>query len=233
VPTPAFVDAFAQLKTCIGPYVLSAQKILEAGGGSLSRIDIPERAEVTVIDLSPEQLERHQTAHHKILGDLHVVEFGSAVFDVAVIWDVVEHLENPGLVLDKLRGAVRPGGIIIIAAPNPTSLQGMITKHTPHWFHVFILRHVFKSQTAGLPGFPPFKTVHHADISPKRLEAWARRHDLEILIYVAYESTRWPTLRKRSPVLGFLWDLSIAVGDIFSSSALEASDYYFVVRAKS
>jgi 2-polyprenyl-3-methyl-5-hydroxy-6-metoxy-1,4-benzoquinol methylase len=230
VPTPLFVDAFSQLKTCIDPYVRSAQTILEAGGGSLSRIAIPANAEVTVIDLSPEQLARHATARHKILGDLHRVDMGTSVFDVAVIWDVIEHLENPAIVLDKLRAAVRRGGIIVIAAPNPASLQGMITKWTPHWFHVFVLKHVFRSKTAGLPGFPPFKTVHHADISPRRLEAWARRHGLEVLIWTEYESTRRAALRMSSPAIGFLWDLVLLVGNRFSSSALEASDYFLVVR---
>ena len=228
-PTSA-IDAFAQLKACIDPYLLSSRTVLEAGGGSLSHIDIPAGAKVTVIDISPEQLENHKTAHTKILGDLHAVEMGTSAFDAAVIWNVIEHLENPVLVLDKLRSAIRPGGIIIIAAPHPASLQAMVAKWTPHWFHVFILKRVFKSKTAGQPGFPPFPTVHHSDIAPQKLEAWARENGLDVLTYIEYDSTRRAALRERSPHIASLWDTAIAIGNVVSRSALDASDYFFVVR---
>jgi len=230
VPPTSATDAFAQLKTCIGPYLLSAQTILEAGGGSLSHIDIPANAQVTVIDISPEQLENHQTAHTKILGDLHSRHGRTSAFDVAVIWNVVEHLENPALVLDKLRSATRPGGVIVIAAPHPASLQAIVTKWTPYWFHVFVLKRVFKSKTAGLPGFPPFSTVHHSDIAPQKLEAWAHQNGLEVLLYTEYESTRRAALRDRSPLIASLWAIAIAAGNTISRSALDASDYIFVVK---
>ena len=230
VPPTSSADAFAQLKTCIGPYLLSARQILEAGGGSLSHIDIPASAQVTVIDISPEQLENHKTAHTKILGDLHAVDMGTSVFDVAVIWNVVEHLENPALVLDKLRAALRPGGIIVIAAPHPESLQAIVTKWTPYWFHVFVLKHVFQSRTAGLPGFPPFRTVHHTDIAPQKLEVWAHQNGLELLLYIAYESSRRAVLHKMSPSIGLLWDVAIRIGNAVTRSSLDASDYIFVLK---
>jgi SAM-dependent methyltransferase len=230
VPTISFTDAFSQLHHCIDPYISSAQMILEAGGGSWSHINTPASAQITVVDISPEQLEMHQTAHHKILGDLHVVDFGTSSCDVAIIWNVIEHLENPALVLDKLRDALRPNGVIIIAAPHPASLQAMVTKWTPHWVHVFILRHAFKNMAAGLPGFPPFETVHHSDIDPQKLTAWAHESGLEILFYTAYESTRRAALQKKSPVIAFFWGMTISLGNKFRSSALEASDYFLVVR---
>jgi 2-polyprenyl-3-methyl-5-hydroxy-6-metoxy-1,4-benzoquinol methylase len=230
VAPPSFAEAFSQLQAAIGPSIGSAQTILEAGGGSLSHIDIPASAEITVIDISPEQLENHKTAHYKILGDLHAVDFGTSAFDAAVMWNVIEHLENPVLVLDKLRTALRPGGIIVVAAPHPASLQAIVTRWTPHWFHVFVLKHVFRSKTAGLPGFPPFRTVHHADIAPHSLKAWAHQYGLEILIYTEYESTRRAALRKNSPVIALLWDIAISVGNTISRSPLDASDYFFVVK---
>jgi len=230
--TPSPSQAFAQLQSTLDPYLQSAKTILEAGGGSASHIDLPAAAEITVIDISPEQLANHQTARHKILGDLHTVDFGTATFDAAIIWNVIEHLENPTLVLDKLSAAIRPGGILIIAAPHPASLQAKIAKWTPHSFHVFVLRHVFKSKTAGLPGFAPFPTVYHADIDPKHLQAWAKQHHLETLLYLEYESTRRATLQQRSPAVGFLWNLAIKIGNTLTRGRLEASDYFFVVKSR-
>ena len=69
-----------------------------------------------------------------------------------------------------------------------------------YWFHVFVLKHVFKSRTAGLPGFPPFRTVHHSDIAPQKLEAWAQQNGLELLLYTAYESSRRGGVGGKIPV---------------------------------
>lgn len=207
-------------------------KILEAGGGSLSHIEFKAGKHITVVDISPQQLERNTVAEHKVLGDLHHVALGSAEYDVAVCYDVIEHLEDPKTVICKLFEAVRPGGIVILAAPNPSSLSGMITKYTPHWFHVWVLRHLFKSQTAGLPGYPPFRTIHHRDIRPERLQAIAEDCGMEVLFFHTYESPRRADLRKSSPLFGLLFDVVIAVGDVLTGMRLEASDMYIVLRRR-
>lgn len=207
-------------------------KVLEAGGGSLSHIEFHANKHITVVDISPEQLERNTVAERKVLGDLHEVELGSGEYDAAVCYDVIEHLENPRVVINKLCEAVRPGGLVVLAAPNPSSLSGMITKYTPHWFHVWVLRHLFKSQTAGLPGYPPFRTIHHRDIRPERLQEIARERGMEVLFFRTYESPRRADLRKSSPLFGLLFDCTIAVGNSLTGMRLEASDMYMVLRRR-
>jgi len=207
-------------------------KVLEAGGGSLSHIEFRADKHITVVDISYEQLERNTIAEQKILGDLHEVELGSGEYDAAVCYDVIEHLENPKVVICKLFEAVRPGGIVILAAPNPSSLSGMITKYTPHWFHVWVLRHLFKSKTAGLPGYAPFRTIHHRDIRPERLQSIAKECGMDVLFFHTYESPRRADLRKSSPLFGLLFDCAIAIGDSLTGMKLEASDMYMVLRRR-
>lgn len=207
-------------------------KVLEAGGGSLSHIEFRADKHITVVDISPEQLERNTVAERKVLGDLHEVDLGAGEYDVAVCYDVIEHLENPGVVIRKLSAAVRPGGIVVLAAPNPSSLSGMITKYTPHWFHVWVLRHLFKSKTAGLPGYPPFRTIHHRDIRPERLQDIAVECGMDILFFHTYESQRRDDLRKSSPLFGLLFDCAIMVGNSLTGMKLEASDMYMVLKRR-
>jgi hypothetical protein len=47
-------------------------EVLEAGGGSKSKIafDRSQEVSITTIDISPEQIEKNTYASHKILGDL-------------------------------------------------------------------------------------------------------------------------------------------------------------------
>lgn len=39
-------------------------------------------------------------------------------FDLITVWHVLEHTEDPGAVLLQLRGALRPGGWIVVEVPN-------------------------------------------------------------------------------------------------------------------
>jgi SAM-dependent methyltransferase len=47
--------------------------------------------------------------------DLKVVENS---FDVITLWHALEHLPHPGLVLNKVKETLKPGGIVVIAVPN-------------------------------------------------------------------------------------------------------------------
>lgn len=59
-------------------------------------------------------------------------------FDVIVAGELIEHLENPGLFLDKIKRFLNPDGSLIITTPNMFSLRYII-RHTifgiesPHW----------------------------------------------------------------------------------------------------
>jgi len=44
-------------------------------------------------------------------------------FDVIALWHVIEHLADPWTLLDRLPDHLAPSGIIVIAAPNPASIQ--------------------------------------------------------------------------------------------------------------
>lgn len=41
------------------------------------------------------------------------------LFDVIVAGDIIEHLSNPGKMLEYARTHVRPGGLLLITTPNP------------------------------------------------------------------------------------------------------------------
>ena len=59
--------------------------------------------------------------------------------DAVVLWHVLEHVADPLATLERVRGWLRPGGVVLVATPNIESLQARIAGST--WFHLDVPRH--------------------------------------------------------------------------------------------
>lgn len=225
-------DADAELAATLATCIREGARVLEAGGGSLSHVCLPPRAHITVIDLSPEQLVRNHYADVKVQGDLHTHEFAPDSFDVILCWDVIEHLENPRRVFESFVRWVRPGGVIVIAAPNPRSLSGQITKHTPHWFHVWVLRHVFRAPRAGEPGVGPFPTFMDPAMYPEALAGLVRERGLRLVHMRCYASGRLEHLQQQRPLLGRVFTTTLRALRAASRGRWqpEQSDFHLIAQ---
>ncbi len=125
----------------------------------------------------------HRLRH---VGDIETYSFSPGEFDAVLCWTVLEHLANPRAALANMARALRPGGLLIIGVPNLWSLKGLITKLTPHRFHVWAYRHVWGYRDAGTPAFGPFRTHLRRDIAPNRLVRIARGENLERIYASTY-----------------------------------------------
>lgn len=67
---------------------------------------------------------------------LHELEPARAI----AMWHVLEHLPNPGELLDAAAERLEPGGVLAIGIPNTRSLQFRLTG--PSWAHVDAPRHL-------------------------------------------------------------------------------------------
>lgn len=61
-------------------------------------------------------------------------------YDVIALWHVIEHLPDPWPTIDAVCRSLKPGGIVILATPNPSSIQFKIMGR--FWPHVDAPRHV-------------------------------------------------------------------------------------------
>lgn len=58
---------------------------------------------------------------------------GSGQYDVITLWHVIEHLLNPFEILPVIEQHLAPGGLLVIAAPNPEAFQfGILGRYWPH-----------------------------------------------------------------------------------------------------
>jgi len=208
--------------------------IYEAGGGSTSFLprSLLAGADVTVVDIDPEQLANNVYAHHRIQGDIQRYALPRNSFDLVACYNVIEHLPDVEAALRRFFECVRAGGLVVIGAPNPASLSGMVTRFTPHWFHVWYYRHIVGKQSAGLPGEPPFPVYFHHLVWPARLKAFARRAGFEVVFERKYESPRYAEMRARRPMLGAVIDLAANALNVLALNRIDVrqGDYHLVLR---
>jgi SAM-dependent methyltransferase len=187
-------------------------KVLEAGGGSLTALGSLKDAEFTVIDISPEQLERNGYAKTRLLGDLQAFDAYPDRYDVIVCRDVLEHLDAPEKAIDRLLAALAPGGLLVIGGPVPTSFKGLLTKWSPHWFHVAFYRLIMGEPDAGKPGHAPFRAYMNFCTRPEALKAKARKAGF-ICVFEALTPPSWMLSRmaKVSPLIPLFYNAAMAV----------------------
>lgn len=208
--------------------------IYEAGGGSCSVVppELLSRSRITVVDIDEDQVRNNTYAHEAILGDVQAYRFGQETFDLVICYNVIEHLPHVGAALLNFRDALKRGGMILIGAPNPRSLSGIVTKYSPHWFHVWFYRHIRGIRDAGLPGEPPFPTFFHPLVTLPRLEAFAAANGLEMLYRREVESPRYPEMRRRKPLFAALVDAGAAVLNAVlpRGTDVRRGDYHVILR---
>ena len=210
--------------------------VYEAGGGSTSFLptQVLRRSHVTVVDIDEEQLRNNGYAQQRILGDIQTHRFAQSSFDLVICYNVIEHLPDVEAALTGFFHALKPGGLLLIAAPNPRSLSGVVTKYTPHWFHVWYYRHVRGRKLAGLPGQAPFPTFFHPLVTPAKLEAFASKRGMRVVYRREHESPRFPEMRTRMPLFAALLDMFAAAANRLLPGAadMRRGDYHLILRKR-
>ncbi|MGY3236041.1 MULTISPECIES: class I SAM-dependent methyltransferase [unclassified Bradyrhizobium] len=210
--------------------------IYEAGGGSSSFLpmDVLGRSHVTVVDIDEDQVRNNTYADEAMLGDVQTYRFGSETFDLVICYNVIEHLPDVEAALLNFRDALKPGGMMLIGAPNPRSLSGVVTKYSPHWFHVWFYRNIRGIKTAGMPGQAPFPTFFHPLVTLSKLEAFAAAQGLETIYRREVESPRYPEMRRRTPLFAALVDASAAAINAVlpRGTDVRRGDYHVILRKR-
>jgi 2-polyprenyl-3-methyl-5-hydroxy-6-metoxy-1,4-benzoquinol methylase len=209
-------------------------QVYEAGGGTTSflPLSVLRRGHVTVVDSDENQIRNNGYAQKTILGDIQTYRFAPARFDLVTCYNVIEHVPDLEAALNGLCEALKPDGLMLIGAPNPNSLSGIVTRYSPHWIHVWFYRHIRGDKNAGLPGQAPFPTHYHPLVTPSNLEAFAASHGLQVIYRKKYESPRYPEMRKRQPALAAVIDAVAAAMNFFMPDKTDVrhGDYHVILR---
>ena len=127
--------------------------ILEIGPGAGGFVGLAVRAghRVTVIDADAPSVTRLRQRHgvEGVAGvDPLPLLQGMGSFDVIALWHSLEHIPHAGDLLAEIPAHLTPGGVVIIATPNPEALQFKVLRGI--WTHVDAPRHVFLAPARSL-----------------------------------------------------------------------------------
>jgi SAM-dependent methyltransferase/uncharacterized small protein (DUF1192 family) len=81
------------------------------------------------------------------VGDLRQLDLDDDSFELVVCFEVIEHVEDPGSVLDELVRVLAPGGLLLVSSPN----RGVYPPGNPHHLHEFAPGELEAELTARLP----------------------------------------------------------------------------------
>jgi SAM-dependent methyltransferase len=84
----------------------------------------------------------------RIADDLSAAGYPADWFDTVIIWHVLEHVAHPREMLLEAARILKPGGRVIVAVPNYSSLQARWAGSA--WFHLDLPRHLHHFPVAGL-----------------------------------------------------------------------------------
>ena len=162
-------------------------QILEAGCGQRWTLRLDGiRYFLTGVDSDPHALDIRknirQDLDQAVVGDLRTVRLDPGKFDVIYSSFVLEHIQGAEGVLESFVRWLKPGGIIIIRIPDPDSVQGFITRITPHWFHIFYYRYVLGYKNAGRPGYAPYPTYYEPVVSRAGLRRFCEKNNVTIKV---------------------------------------------------
>lgn len=171
--------------------------ILEVGGGAVSRVPCAD-AHVTVLDSSADALARNATAVETLVGDAQDFDYGARRFDVAVFWNVLEHVGAPAAAVERAAESLAPGGMIVVRGPELGSLKSIIVRLTPHAVHVLYYRWILGIADAGTAGRPPCRIAHDSQADRDALIALFRTLGFTIRYEQRYVGDQVMELRRFS-----------------------------------
>lgn len=124
--------------------VTSSSKVLEigCGDGALSGLIYKTfRCQLTGLDPSPDGIRYcgEMFKKHGFTGDFRISEgysfdYADNAFDCVVLADVIEHLQQPELMLAEMRRILKPGGRAVITTPIRTNEQPEDKMHVHEFF---------------------------------------------------------------------------------------------------
>ncbi len=117
------------------------------------------------------------------LADLRTVPLAPRSLDIVCCCYLLHRIGHAELVLDRLVGAVRPGGLLLLATGDATSAAGFLDRRLP----MPARRALWRRQHPGEPG--PFPAVYEPLASVHGIESYVTRRGLAIARRQLLDST--------------------------------------------
>jgi 2-polyprenyl-3-methyl-5-hydroxy-6-metoxy-1,4-benzoquinol methylase len=157
-----YLRTYRRRATIIDTYKAQPGRVLDVGcaAGFFLKVCHDKGWETAGIEIARPMIEYAEqdldlTDMHR--GDLLSVDLPDASFDVVTMWDVIEHLEEPGKHLERAHALLKDDGILVLETQNVDSrfakLLGRRWQHYKHEEHLYHFSPHTLTRLLGLTGF--------------------------------------------------------------------------------
>ncbi len=167
-----FVEALKELARKYRIKLSSETKVLDVGCAGGAFLQAARQVGLTPVGVEPSRwLSNYARTEHSLdvrSGTLLEQDFESESFDLITLWDVIEHLPDPGKELDQIHALLKPNGFLVVNYPD------------------------FGSFPAKLFGrkWPFLLSVHLLYYTPQTIRRQLKKHGFEVLSITRH----WQTL---------------------------------------
>lgn len=150
--------------------------------GSAVRAIRGEVAAVVGADPDPVVLRNDELDEARVI-EGERLPFPDGAFDLVYADYVLEHVERPAPFLAETRRVLKPGGSFFFRTPNRRHYVALISRCTPHWFHLLVA-----NRARGLPAdaHDPWLT-HYRLNSVRAIEAAGRAAGFRMFEFRLFE----------------------------------------------
>ncbi|MCX6986540.1 MAG: bifunctional 2-polyprenyl-6-hydroxyphenol methylase/3-demethylubiquinol 3-O-methyltransferase UbiG [Chlamydiae bacterium] len=188
-------------------------KVLDigCGGGLLTNPLARKGHEVTGIDLSQPSLDFAKQSDDTnsvvyLYADAHKIPLESGSFDVICAMDLLEHVDNPCLVIEQAARLLKPSGVFFFHTFNRNLLSYLLVIKGVEWF---------------VKNTPKNMHLYSHFIKPEELEGFCKGSNLEVLSIEGFvpdmkKWSFWKTAltREIAPDFSFCFSTSLLTGYI-------------------
>jgi hypothetical protein len=125
-------------------------------------------------DVARAAVAKHPHMAAAVLGDLRTVPVPPRAYDIVQCSSLLGRIQHAELVLDRLAGGVKPGGLLLLRIRDRDSAAGFLDRALPEWAR----RAIWRKQQPGEPG--PHAAVYERIASARGVHAYVTAHGLVI-----------------------------------------------------
>jgi 2-polyprenyl-3-methyl-5-hydroxy-6-metoxy-1,4-benzoquinol methylase len=119
--------------------LVASKRVLDAGCGvgyGTALLKAAGAREAIGVDVAADAVAAAKASHGDaqfVAADVHALPFPDDSFDVVVCFEVIEHVDGQGAVIDEFARVLAPDGVLAISSPN----RGVYPEGNPHHIHEF------------------------------------------------------------------------------------------------
>jgi SAM-dependent methyltransferase len=142
---PGYEDGVATYARLVGKYLTPETRVLDAGCGRGGIIELywEDVKQAVGVDFDLDSLSEHRCLEQLVRGNLAQLPFPGDSFDVVMCSWVLEHLTQPDVVLAELARVLRPGGHLVLLAPNAWNYVTLAQRLVPQRFQRRLTRSIY------------------------------------------------------------------------------------------